>query len=248
MSEIVPFAYEGMQVRTVLISGSPWWLAKDVCEVLGLSNPSQALSYLDDDEKQQVTPNLISSEVWHGRAPLVVNESGLYSLILRSRKPDAKRFKRWITHEVLPMIRRTGSYSPPAPRAELSPRQLAMLVIAEADRADAAERKIAELEPAAEQFQRWQSSDDTVYVVEWAKSIGLTQPRAYEALRELGVMFKQRHEGAAFNLPKRGYEQYFEMIDEYLEPVQKWVKVPKITAEGQVVLTELLMENDWIAL
>lgn len=243
VGEIVPFAYEGVVVRTVMRNGMPWWIAADVCAALGIINVTRALDGLEHDEKGLHSMKTLGGD----QLVSIINEPGLYSLILRSRKPDAKRFKRWVIHEVLPQIRRTGSYSAPAPRAELSNRELAMMVIAEADRAEAAERKVLELEPAAQQFYRWQFSGDTVYVVEWAKSIGLTQPKAYEALRELGVMFKQRHEGTAFNLPKLGYEKYFEMVDEWVEGLRHYVKVPKITAEGQVVLAELLLENDWIA-
>jgi prophage antirepressor-like protein len=112
MGEIVPlqkvFNYEGSQVRTVIKSGEPWFVVKDVCEILELGNPSQAISRLDDDERD----TLILNEGTSGN-PIVaiVNEPGLYSLVLGSRKPEAKQFKRWITHEVLPTIRQTGTYS-----------------------------------------------------------------------------------------------------------------------------------------
>ncbi len=85
------------------------FIAADLCSCLGIRNPSDALSRLDDDEK-----GLGSTETLKGQQSLAtVNESGLYALVLSSRKPEAKRFKRWITHEVLPAIRRTGSYAVP---------------------------------------------------------------------------------------------------------------------------------------
>lgn len=93
-------------VRSVLIEQAPWFFAVDVCEALGLSNTARALETVDDDDK---TEHYYYSG--SGRKPLLVNESGLYSLIIKSRKPQAKRFKRWITSEVLPSIRATGSYS-----------------------------------------------------------------------------------------------------------------------------------------
>jgi DNA-damage-inducible protein D len=138
---------------------------------------------------------------------------------------------------------------------KLSNRELAMMVIEAEDRADReaearqlAESRVLELEPAAREFQRWQTSEDTVYVVEWAKSIGLaSQQEGFEALRETGVLFKQQHEGTAFNVPKRGWEQYFVLVDEWLPGPKRWTKVPKITAEGQVVLAEHLLENGWIS-
>lgn len=118
LSTIIPFTFPetGQPVRTVTIDGEPWFVAADVCSTLEIANVSQAVSYLDDDEKQQVGSTLISNE--GGSDPWIINEPGLYSMILRSRKKKAKQFKRWITHEVLPQIRKTGSYSvlPAAPQ------------------------------------------------------------------------------------------------------------------------------------
>lgn len=94
------------QVRVVDVNGEPWFVARDVCECLELTNTSQTLSYLDDDEK-----GITTNDTPGGQQEMsIVSEAGLYSLILRSRKPEAKAFKRWITHEVLPAIRRTGQY------------------------------------------------------------------------------------------------------------------------------------------
>jgi prophage antirepressor-like protein len=107
MNDMTTFEFEGQSVRVIRDEdGNPWWVAKDVCDVLDLENTSMALEKLDDDEK--LTSKLLTSgqmrEVW------LVNEPGLYTLIIRSNKPEARKFKRWITHEVLPSIRRTGSY------------------------------------------------------------------------------------------------------------------------------------------
>lgn len=91
--------------------GEPWFVAKDVCEVLGITNVTKALYGLDDDEKDFFT----ISKVNHGTPKrVIINESGLYSLILRSRKPEAKRFKKWVTSEVLPSIRKNGGYVSPS--------------------------------------------------------------------------------------------------------------------------------------
>ena len=92
------------KVRTVMIDGEPWFAAADVCNALDIRNPSQAISRLDEDEK---IITLISNEGNQRGNPnvAVVNEPGLYTLILGSRKPEAKSFKRWITHEVLPALR-----------------------------------------------------------------------------------------------------------------------------------------------
>lgn len=107
MNDMTKWDFRGATVRTVTVNGDPWWIAKDVCDVLGIGNVSQALSYLDDDEKGITTNDTLGG----AQKMSVINEAGLYSLILRSRKPEAKDFKRWVTHEVLPSIRKTGQYS-----------------------------------------------------------------------------------------------------------------------------------------
>lgn len=108
------FEYEGSKVRTVVIDGEPWFVAVDVCRVLEHTNTSVAVSRLDDDEKGVST--LYTPGGTQGAS--VVSEAGLYSLILTSRKPEAKAFKRWITHEVIPAIRKTGTYVQPATSME----------------------------------------------------------------------------------------------------------------------------------
>lgn len=105
MNEPVIFASpEFGDIRTLEMDGAPWFVAADICRALDLSNPSQAVTRLDEDEKS----TLISNE---GKALNIVSESGLYALVLSSRKPDAKAFKRWITHDVIPSIRKTGAYA-----------------------------------------------------------------------------------------------------------------------------------------
>lgn len=97
-------------VRIVIRNGNPWFVAKNVCECLELGNVTEALRGLDDDEKVQLETNIINPEVG-GRGTLLISEAGLYSLILRSRKPEAKAFKRWVTHDILPSIRKHGLYA-----------------------------------------------------------------------------------------------------------------------------------------
>ena len=110
-NEIQRFDFKGAALRTLTDeAGEPWFVAKDVCDILDLGNVSQAVSRLDDDEKSNITTNDIAQN--GGKAPLIISEAGLYSLILKSRKPEAREFKRWVTHEVLPQIRRTGGYIP----------------------------------------------------------------------------------------------------------------------------------------
>lgn len=101
------FDFENKNVRVVMKDDNPWWVAKDVCDVLRLVNPSEALKALDEDE---LTSETLRSG-GQGREMRLVSESGVYALIFRSNKPEAKRFRKWVTSEVLPQIRRTGRYT-----------------------------------------------------------------------------------------------------------------------------------------
>ena len=102
-NDLQVFDFEEYAVRIIMQDGEPWWVAKDVCNVLELTNPSMALVNLDDDERAKFNLGR------QGEAN-IISESGLYSLIIRSDKPEAKKFRRWITHEVIPSIRKTGKY------------------------------------------------------------------------------------------------------------------------------------------
>lgn len=106
MNELQIFTYNGNEVRTVQHNGETWWVLKDVCEVLELSNPSKVAERLEDDERSNF-------KLGRQGEAIIVNESGLYNVILRSDKPEAKPFRKWVTSEVLPSIRRTGTYSLP---------------------------------------------------------------------------------------------------------------------------------------
>lgn len=98
------FNYGDKEIRTVVVNGDPWFVAKDVCEILDIQNPSDAIKKLDEDERSRFNLGR------QGRAN-IVNEPGLYSLTLGSHKQEAKPFKRWITHEVIPAIRKHGMYA-----------------------------------------------------------------------------------------------------------------------------------------
>jgi len=193
MSDLTLFDYSGRIVRTVTVNGEPWFVAVDVCDVLDIRNVADAVSTLDDDEK-----GIASVDTLGGPQRVIrVSEPGLYSLILRSRKPEAKAFKRWVTHEVLPAIRKTGSFV-----ANLTPRQMAELILAESDRADReaearalAETKVAVLEPAAQAWDELVDTGTTLDVAAAAKKLcenGIVtgQNRLYKYLRDIGWVFK----------------------------------------------------------
>lgn len=101
------YTFSGTQVRTVVLNGIPYFVAKDVCDVLSLINSRKAVNALDSDER--LTYLIVTSG--QGRKMWLVNESGLYHLIFQSRKPEAKAFRKWVTSEVLPELRKTGSYA-----------------------------------------------------------------------------------------------------------------------------------------
>ncbi|MFD5675581.1 Bro-N domain-containing protein [Streptomyces sp. NPDC127040] len=124
MSALQVFAFEGAEVRAITIDGEPWWIARDVCGVLSIRNVADALGSLDEDERGVVTADTPGG----AQQVATINEPGLYSLILRSRKPQAKAFKRWITHEVIPAIRKTGSFTvKPLDELELAERQVVLI-------------------------------------------------------------------------------------------------------------------------
>lgn len=120
MNNLIPFSFDGAAVRVVMHNGEPWFVAKDVCDVLEIANPWDAVSALDRRDVEKVLLsilNLGNSDVQdeapkHGgaRSLNIVSESGLFALVFRSRKPEALRFQRWVTSEVLPSIRKTGCY------------------------------------------------------------------------------------------------------------------------------------------
>ena len=110
MKELEVFRFNEMVTRVINLNDEPWWVVKDVCDILGISDVSDAVERLDNDEKGRgfiPTPG-------GKQAMLIINESGLYSLIIRSNKPEAKKFQKWITSEVLPSIRKHGAYMTPA--------------------------------------------------------------------------------------------------------------------------------------
>lgn len=123
MQSIQNFAFNEHLVRVIERDGDPWFVGVDVCRALELSKPENALSSLDDDEKYTLTEGVIGDGAGRS-ARLVVSEPGVFRLVFRSRKPEAERFKRWLAHEVLPEIRKTGAYGArtealPAPSLDL---------------------------------------------------------------------------------------------------------------------------------
>lgn len=207
-TEIQRFDFKGAALRTLTDeNGEPWFVAKDVCDVLELSNVSQTLARrIDDDEKSSITLN-DGTPGNPNRA--IVSESGLYALVLASRKPEAHDFKRWVTHEVLPQIRRTGGYIPTTD-ADDDMTILAKAVMIGQRTMEAQKRRIAEqsehikaLEPKARFADAVAVSDGTCLIGELAKmlrqnGLDIGQNRLFEILRQDGYLGKN---GSNRNVP-----------------------------------------------
>ena len=149
MNELQNFNFSGQGVRIITINDEPWFVGKDVADILGYSNSRKALSDHVDDEDKGVT----KSDTLGGNQNItIINESGLYSLILKSKKPEAKQFKRWVTSEVLPTIRKHGAYMT-QPQVPTTQRELIMLALAGNEetnqRIDAIEEQVTDLKENA---------------------------------------------------------------------------------------------------
>lgn len=194
---LTPFTFPatGQTVRTTLIDDDPWFFANDVCAVLGIANVGNVLARLDPDEKSSIR---LTDGIRGNPNRAVISEPGLYAVILRSDSPTAKPFRRWVTHEVLPSLRRTGSYEvvPATPRV---PQTYAEALRAAADAVEArevAERKVAELEPAAGAWADLADSQGDYAVREAAQilsrvpGIRIGQNQLFARLRDLGWIDK----------------------------------------------------------
>ena len=184
---LMPFHFEGRQVRVALDDdGTPWFVAQDVCDALDIG--TEQTRRLDADEK-----GLRPVQTPSGSQQMVaVNEPGLYSLVFGSRKPEAKAFKRWVTHEVLPALRQTGTYSM-ADAAPTLPRTFAEALRLAADQQDVIEAQavqIAAAAPAVEFVERYADSTGTKGFREVAKLLGANESAFREFLLDQKIMYR----------------------------------------------------------
>jgi prophage antirepressor-like protein len=192
---IIPFDFEGRSVRVVPRDGEPWFVAADVCSALGLTNSRMALQALDEDEKG------VSSTYTPGgpQQTAIVSESGLYTLILRSRdatKPGtvAHRFRKWVTSEVLPAIRKHGGYMVAAP--EETPEELMARALRVADAAVARlKAENAVLTPKAAALDRLATADGTFSITESAKAIQVRPKDLFNWLSQNGWTYRRAGSG-----------------------------------------------------
>lgn len=183
------------EIRTVEQGGDTWFIANDVCRALELDNSRQALSRLDEDEKDVTLNDTLGGM----QTMAIINESGLYSLVLSSRKPEAKAFKRWITHEVLPSIRKHGMY---AMDELLDNPDIAIEALTrlkeERERRKELEletkvqaQQIAELQPKATYYDLILQCPSLLSVTEIAKDYGLSAKGLNKILHDNGIQYSQ---------------------------------------------------------
>ena len=181
MSNIQIFNYQSNEVRTVEMNSEPWFVLKDVCAVLGISHITDTAKRMDDDEVGQTE---VIDSMGRMQSTYIINESGLYNVILRSDKPEAKPFRKWVTSEVLPSIRKNGGYI--AGQQELSPQELMAKALLVANKALAErEARISELTvqnnimaPKAEYFDELVDRNMLTSFRDTAKELGI-KPKAF---------------------------------------------------------------------
>ena len=241
------FNFKGQQVRTVTIDGEPCFVAADVTSILGLTNTTVALSRLDDDERSKFNLGR------QGEAN-VVNEYGLYELIIASRKPEAHEFKRWITHDVLPTIRKHGAYMTPAKIEEVLTDpdtiiQLATQLKQEREGRLIAEQKVNELTPKATYYDKVLSDKSLVTITQIAKDYGMSGRAMNKKLHELKVIYKQGQTWLLYaKYQKTGWTHSETVMVPKKDGTEKAVLNTKWTQQGRLGLYELLKSNGIIPL
>lgn len=235
MNEVQLFNFENHEVRSLLINSEPWFVGKDVAKILGYKDTSDALKkHVDGEDK--LTRRFADSG--QSREMYIINESGLYSLVLSSKLPSAKKFKRWVTSEVLPALRKTGQYQV----KELSGSELMAKALIEAQNVLAAkDKQIEEMKPKALFADAVATSHTSILVGELAKilkqnGIEMGQKRLFAWLREKGYLIKRQ--GTDYNMPTQKSMDLglFEIKEgSYVNGsgVNITTKTPKVTGKGQ---------------
>lgn len=233
------------RIRTLAINNEPWFVGKDVAEILGYAKPENAIANHVDEEDKTSTLIQGSGSNYKSKA-IIINESGLYSLVLSSKLPSAKEFKRWITHEVIPAIRKHGAYmtEDTLEKALTSPDfliQLATQLKEEKEKRLAAEKQIEMDRPKTIFADAVSASHTSILVGEMAKilrgnGVEIGQKRFFDWLRENGCLIRRK--GTDYNMPtQRAMELGLFEIKEgsYVNGsgVNIITKTPKITGKGQ---------------
>lgn len=185
MTTLQLFNYGSQEVRTELIDGDPWFVAADVARILEYSATSAMTRRLDDEDKGVRVLHTLGGD----QEMTIISEPGLFESILGSHLDGAKAFKRWITHEVLPAIRKTGHYGTPALDLNaLDPRTLALAILEESDRADAAEKQLAIAAPKAEAFEKFMEADGSLPIGAVANMFKVGRQTLFDWLRDAKII------------------------------------------------------------
>lgn len=241
-------------IRTIEKDGEPWFVGKDVAEALGYTDPNKAI-VMHVDEEDKLNDKTASS--LGQRGGWLINESGLYSLVLSSKLPTAKKFKRWVTSEVIPSIRKTGAYMTPDKLEEvlLKPDtliQLAQNLKTEQEKRRALEVKVEEQKPKVLFAESVEAAKTSILIGELAKllkqnGINIGQNRLFEWLRNSGYLIKRQ--GSDYNMPtQRAMELgLFEIKETTITHSDGHIhvsKTPKVTGKGQVYFVNLFLSKE----
>lgn len=240
MNGLQLFAYQDKRLRVVNECGEPWFVARDVCEILGID--TSQTRRLDDDEKGMRSIQTLGGE----QLMVCVNEPGLYNLILGSRKPEARAFKRWITHEVIPSIRKYGIYATPQTVEAMIQDPDTMIRVlqelkAERERRQALERKVEQDKPRVLFSQAVEASDTSILIGDLAKilrqnGINVGQNRLFQWMRDNGYLIKS---GSSRNMPTqysmdRGWFEIQERVIQVPNGEPKVRTTTRVTGKGQL--------------
>ncbi|MEK1480676.1 phage antirepressor [Limosilactobacillus fermentum] len=245
-NQLQVFDFEGSNVRTVTINDEPYFVGKDVATILGYKRTADALkAHVNDEDK--LTRQFTDSG--QNREMKVINESGLYSLILSSKLPSAKKFKRWVTSEVLPAIRKHGAYMTNEKIEEvlLNPDtiiKLATELKTERERRSIAEQRVNELTPKASYYDLVLSNESLVTITQIAKDYGMSGQAMNHKLHDLGVIYKQGNTWLLYSKYQRtGWTHSETIMVDKADGTQKAVMHTKWTQKGRLGLYELLKRH-----
>lgn len=241
------FNFEQNEVRTVLVNDEPYFVGKDVAEILGYSDSSSAVSKNVDNE-DRTTLLLEQAGSNYKSKTTIINESGLYSLILKSKLPSAKKFKRWVTSEVLPQIRKHGMYA----TDELLNNPDLLIEVAtklkeERTQRLIAEQRVNELQPKADYYDRILNNKGLVTVSTIAKNYGMSAVTFNKLLHELGIQYNQSGTWLLYSkFQDKGYT-HIEPFDYEDKNGNRQVKTRmKWTQKGHIFLYETLKKNNYL--
>lgn len=253
MNELQNFNFNGARVRALTIDNEPYFVGKDVAEILGYKNPSNALQTHVDKEDKTTYLNRVSGSNYKTKTT-VINESGLYSLILSSRLPTAKQFKHWVTSEVLPAIRKHGAYmtDEKAEAIVTDKNALADLLQQASDQLKAKDIQIEEMKPKALFADAVSASKQTVLIGELAKimkgnGIEIGQNRLFAWMRNHGYLISRK--GTDYNMPTQkamnlGLFKIKETTITHSDGHISVNKTPKVTGKGQQYFVNKFLEME----